>query len=276
MFMYTRKGMKRMSTVDKDTVWVIQVSSRLHVGVNSAATLTSQHSQGLLWDNILIKNFICEERQTSMKATFVCLGYRDIILAHTLCAASVCKSVLHLLLFAWGSYLRAVSSNEMLWVRGSRRSFLFLAQSGCFSPSSPTALGWSDSPRCAPHMPRSHLWSLWGSLPSSPPPAPSSPALRLLPSLPFSLPPAPSSLPVIVPAGAGRAQLSLALRGTRQSHSLCCWPCWCQGVRVFLCWTELGWKKPGERRFYWVYVKTKHAPNEPKTWKLKERTTHMI
>lgn len=135
------------------------------------------------------------------------------------------------------SYLRVVSSSETIWVRGSHSSFLSLELRACFLSSFPIALGSSDNPRCAPHMPRSHLWSLCGNQPSSAPLPPSSALLTSLPSLPFSPPPSPSSLPVIVPAEVGRLQLSRALRGKWQSHSLCCWLCWCQGVKVFQCWT---------------------------------------
>ena len=160
----------------------------------------------------------------------------------------VCMCISDLLVFGWGSYLCVVSSSETAWVRGSRRSFLFPAPRACSSPACPSALGWSDSPRWAPRLPRSHSWSLWGSPPSSPPPPPSSssssPLLTPLSSLPFSPPPSPSSLPVIVRAEEGRVQLSLARKGKWQSHSPCCWLCWCQGVMAFQCWTELEWKKP--------------------------------
>lgn len=131
-----------------------------------------------------------------------------------------------------------VSSSARTWVRGSHRSFLFLEQRGYdVSPFVPTALGWSDNPRCEPHMPRSHSWSRCGNLTSSSLPAPSSALQTHRPGLPSSPPPSLSSLRLIVPSEVGRVQLSQALRGKWQSHSLCCWPCWCQGGEVFQCWT---------------------------------------
>lgn len=130
-----------------------------------------------------------------------------------------------LIVFAWVTYQYVVSSSGRTWVHGSHRSFPFLGRTACALSSSLFARGSSDSPRCVPHTPRSHSWSLCGNLSSSPPTVPSFPLLMLLPLLPFAPPPSPSSLPEIVPSGEGRAQLSLALRGTPPSHNLCCWLC---------------------------------------------------
>lgn len=155
--------------------------------------------------------------------------------------------------FLWVFYLRVVSSSERTSVHGSRRSFLFLEKRVCVLSSVLTSQGLSGSPHYEPHTLRSHLWFLCGSPTSSLAPAPSS-SLQILHSLlPVFLPPSPSSLPVTVPAEAGRGQLSLAQTGRQQFHSPCCWLCWCQGVKVSQCSTGLEWRKPEKRIFDWLY-----------------------
>lgn len=156
-------------------------------------------------------------------------------------------------------YLHVVSSSKMTWVRGSHRSFPFLERRAWFLVSFLIALGWSGSPRCVPHTPRSRSWSPCCILISSPPPAPSFPLLTPLRWLPVFPPPSPSSLPLIVPAEVGMAQLSLARTGKWQSHSQCCWPCWCRGAKVFHQWTQLERGKPKKRAFSWVCVRTEHV-----------------
>lgn len=166
---------------------------------------------------------------------------------------------LHINLFQWQVsdwvfYLHVVSSSERTSVHGSRRSFLFLEKRVCVLSSVLVSQGLSGSPHYEPHTLRSHLWFLCGNPTSSLAPVPSSSPQILLSLLPVVLPPSPSSLPVIVPAEAGRGQLSLAQRGKRQFHSLCC--CWCQGVKVSQCSTGQEWRKPEKRIFDWLYLKT--------------------